>query len=587
MRILCGCFILWFSTGFTAFETESSRLAIDPDLDPNDNLDEDQFMAVFGEEIDDPVEKERRSDALRKNEDIVKRINRKFINGEVGFYERINPNSDIPDDEFLRQRTGAIFRPGYSRGVLIANESEIDEESERYFDRFHFSRQSTPSSYDSLELGHVTSIKDQMRCGSCTAFSSTVVMETVFAKITGKLADYAEQELLDYGYDHYHAKGCDGAQIYAYFKWLAKNKRKPMHEKDFPYFHNLHFYCPAQKPYNIGAKIKDAHHTFTGNEEMLKKLVAKHGAVVVTIAVWGDFEGYAGGVLDVCPRTDLTKKENGPHAVAVVGYGSEMVNGRMTDFWLIKNSWGTRWGIKGFIKIKRGHGLCGIGKHISVLVAEKNPDPISPPLPDYEVCMDIYKNCPTLAKTNCKGYGSQCKKSCGLCKGMTPKKSLKCPDTWDTCPKIAKEGNCIREEDRLNCCISCKTNLDETEEEKEKRLCRDDYDIGRENKFCPVQGARNCKEHANRCKKSCGLCKGMTPHISYTCPEPHWCSTKKEKCYQWGKQCPATCGLCEGMTPAPSNTCYDKHSKRTCQEECKKGHNGWNERNCKKTCDLC
>ena len=97
MRILCGCFILWFAKGSTGFETESSRLAIDPDLDPNDNLDEDQFMAVFGEENDDPVEKERRSEALRKKEDIVKRINRKFINGEVGFYERINPNSDLPD----------------------------------------------------------------------------------------------------------------------------------------------------------------------------------------------------------------------------------------------------------------------------------------------------------------------------------------------------------------------------------------------------------------------------------------------------------------------------------------------------------
>ena len=140
----------------------------------------------------------------------------------------------IPILIYQMQRTGAMFRPGYSRGVLIANESEIDEESERYFDKFRFSRQSAPSSYDSLELGHVTSIKDQMRCGSCTAFSSTAVMETVFAKITGKLADYAEQELLDCGYDHYHAKGCDGAQIYAYFKWLAKNKRKPMHEKDFP-----------------------------------------------------------------------------------------------------------------------------------------------------------------------------------------------------------------------------------------------------------------------------------------------------------------------------------------------------------------
>merc|ERR1712179_14648 len=76
--------------------------------------------------------------------------------------------------------------------------------------------------------------------------------------------------------------------------------------------------------------------------------------------------------------------------------------------------------------------------------------------------------------------------SCGLCKGMTPKRSMKCPDSWDTCPKMAKEGNCHHETYRVNCCISCKSNPDETEEEKEKRLCRDDYDIGREKKFCPV-----------------------------------------------------------------------------------------------------
>ena len=99
-------------------------------------------------------------------------------------------------------------------------------------------------------------------CGSCAAFSSTATMETVFAKITGKLADYSEQELLDCAYDGIHALGCDGAQIYAYFKWLKLNKRKPMHESFFPYKVKLSNFCPPQKPYNIGAKIKDTFHTF-------------------------------------------------------------------------------------------------------------------------------------------------------------------------------------------------------------------------------------------------------------------------------------------------------------------------------------
>ena len=71
---------------------------------------------------------------------------------------------------------------------------------------------------------------------------------------------------------------------------------------------------------------------------------------------------YRGGIYAGCSSSPATN-----HVVAVVGYGTD--NG--VDYWLVKNSWGSEWGEKGYIRIKRGKKMCGIGKALVTVTCAK------------------------------------------------------------------------------------------------------------------------------------------------------------------------------------------------------------------------
>ncbi|XP_077653931.1 procathepsin L isoform X7 [Urocitellus parryii] len=99
------------------------------------------------------------------------------------------------------------------------------------------------------------------------------------------------------------------------------------------------------------------------DEEALMKAVATVGPISVAIDAEHDsFKFYKGGIYynPHCSNTSLS------HAVLVVGYGFEGAESDNKKYWLIKNSWGEKWGMNGYMKIARNkNNHCGIASDAS------------------------------------------------------------------------------------------------------------------------------------------------------------------------------------------------------------------------------
>ncbi len=216
---------------------------------------------------------------------------------------------------------------------------------------FSSSASSVPASVDWRNEQAVTSVKDQGQCGSCWTFSATGAIEGAWAISTGQLIDLSEQEMVDCATGiAYGSHGCNGGIMEGAFKFVIANGQCSLASYPYTAKDGTCQKCTAV------AKITSCSDVKPNDQISLKAAVAQQPVAVAIEADTRYFQSYSSGIL-----TSTSCGTTLDHGVLVVGYGEE--NGQ--KYWLVKNSWGTSWGDKGYVKIARSEstndeGICGI-----------------------------------------------------------------------------------------------------------------------------------------------------------------------------------------------------------------------------------
>eukprot|EP01111_Echinosteliopsis_oligospora_P011254 TRINITY_DN366_c0_g1_i1.p1 TRINITY_DN366_c0_g1~~TRINITY_DN366_c0_g1_i1.p1 ORF type:complete len:339 (-),score=93.48 TRINITY_DN366_c0_g1_i1:89-1084(-) len=206
--------------------------------------------------------------------------------------------------------------------------------------------------------GAVTPPKNQGQCGSCWSFSTTGAVEGLNQIYTGNLISLSEQNLIDCS-GNYGTQGCNGAWPYEAMQYIIANNGIDT-ESSYPYT-AAQGSCQFNSA-NTGASMKNYQQLNQGDEGDLQNNILKQPVSVCIDASHQSFQLYSSGIYSesACSTSNLD------HAVLAIGYGSN--NG---DYYIVKNSWGTGWGMGGYIWMARNdNNMCGIATAAVVPLAQ-------------------------------------------------------------------------------------------------------------------------------------------------------------------------------------------------------------------------
>ncbi|KAM6463644.1 procathepsin L-like isoform 2-T3 [Liasis olivaceus] len=190
---------------------------------------------------------------------------------------------------------------------------------------------------------------DLGECGSCWSFSATGALEAMHFKKTGKLVSLSEQNLIDCSKEQ-GSSGCQGGLMHQAFEYVKKQGGINS-EKSYPYDGMDDQSC-RYDPEEAVTRCRGFGFIMEKDEDGLQQAVATIGPVTVAVDTRSSkFKFYKSGIF----KEHWSGERRMTHAMLVIGY-----NNSSSGYWILKNSWSTLWGEKGYMRMAKGSDQCGI-----------------------------------------------------------------------------------------------------------------------------------------------------------------------------------------------------------------------------------
>jgi cysteine peptidase B len=190
--------------------------------------------------------------------------------------------------------------------------------------------------------GKITPIKDQAQCGSCWAFSTAETVESAILMAGKDVQPLSTQEIVDCDSAD---QGCGGGDPQEALGWVKDPDQGGL-DTDACYPYTAQDGTCAKDKCTPSGNINSVI-PISGSEQDLYNALVKYGplSICADASSWSNYEG---GVLtaDQC-GSDVD------HAIQLTGYSPD--NG---GYWIVRNSWGSDWGEKGFIYLQYGQNTC-------------------------------------------------------------------------------------------------------------------------------------------------------------------------------------------------------------------------------------
>jgi len=219
-----------------------------------------------------------------------------------------------------------------------------------------------PEKFDWRETGFITRIKNQGQCGSCWAFSATENIESVYSKFNNINPPIVlgPQQMVDCDSNCY---GCGGGWPYYAFQYITSAGGQDT-ETTYPY--SARDGTCRFDPHGVGAKIS-GYKSIPKDEAQIQALVAdtEKGAPFSICVDASSWQFYKGGVMTAtqCGRSV-------DHCTQLIGYDASK-SAEKLPFWIVRNSWGTDWGVQGIILLEMFKDTCIMADYVTTAIPVK------------------------------------------------------------------------------------------------------------------------------------------------------------------------------------------------------------------------